>query len=170
MFLATMRSQVRHRSRSQQLRQGSHGSPRTVGRSAAMQDAARGEFIARRAADPSVWDQEGAKTLQGLSWPRGLGPIPARARQWLIETLGRRRAGCCSHTLEGQKPKGAASGWRANTVSVRQGLPQGQKPRNRGLPGRPVASAAVATAGETVRGCFPAETRGYLARGESSEG
>jgi len=33
------------------------------------------------------------------------------------------------------KPKGAASGWRTNPASGRQGLSTGLKPRNRGLVG-----------------------------------
>jgi hypothetical protein len=68
------------------------------------------------------------------------------------------------------KPMGAASGRHTKCVSACQGLSQGQKPRNRGPRGRQTASAASAIAGETVRGCFQAETPGYLAGGESSEG
>jgi len=59
---------------------------------------------------------------------------------------------------------------RPNQVSGRQGLSRGSKPRNRGLPGRPAASAAEATAGKTVSGFIEPETVRYLAWGVSSEG
>jgi hypothetical protein len=58
------------------------------------------------------------------------------------------------------KPRGAAGGRRTNTTLGRQGLLQGAKPRNRGLPGRSVVSAAETTAGKTVCGGFPVATPG----------
>ena len=69
------------------------------------------------------------------------------------------------------KPKGAASSWRANHVSDCQGLPEGSKPRNRGLRGRPRGfGCVVAPAGETVGGSTRAATPAYLPGGERSEG
>jgi len=60
--------------------------------------------------------------------------------------------------------------WCPNQMPGRQGLSRGSKPRNRGPPGRPVAPATVATAGETVCGSTESETTRYLVRGVSSEG
>jgi len=54
------------------------------------------------------------------------------------------------------KPKGASSGRRINLPSRRQELSEGSRPRNRGLSGRPVASAAGTPAGETVSGSIRA--------------
>ena len=54
---------------------------------------------------------------------------------------------------EREKPKGAAGDRRAKHPLDREGLLEGSKPRNRGLLGRPIASAAGATAGKTVCGC-----------------
>jgi len=69
------------------------------------------------------------------------------------------------------KPKGASSGLSTLTkVLERQGFSRGSKPRNRGLPGRPVAPATEATAGKTVSGFTEPETTRYLAGGVSSEG
>ena len=63
------------------------------------------------------------------------------------------------HTLEGWKPKGVTSDRRAKPLSDRQGLSGGLNPRNRGLLGRPFASAAGAPTGETVRGIIQALIR-----------
>jgi len=60
--------------------------------------------------------------------------------------------------------------WRPNQAPERQGFSRGSKPRNRGLSGRPVASATEATTGKTVSGSIGSETARYLARGVSSEG
>jgi hypothetical protein len=57
------------------------------------------------------------------------------------------------------KPKGASSDERAKHMTRRQGLLQGSKPRNRGLLGRPVASAMGKPVGKTVGGCFQVVTR-----------
>jgi hypothetical protein len=57
------------------------------------------------------------------------------------------------------KPRGASSRRWVNRPSPCQGLLEGQKPRSRGLPGRPTASAVGETGGETACGCIRAETR-----------
>jgi hypothetical protein len=72
--------------------------------------------------------------------------VKARAR---LSRVGPRRV----------KPKGAAGGRCANHTDGRKGLSRGSKPRNRGLPGRPAASAARRTVGETVCGFTRAVTR-----------
>jgi hypothetical protein len=83
----------------------------------------------------------------------------------------RARSSRPSQALEGKKPKGASS-VRGALIrrSGRQGFSRGSKPRNRGLPGRPVISVTEATAGKTVSGFIEPETARYLAGGVSSEG
>jgi len=61
------------------------------------------------------------------------------------------------------KPKGVSSGWRTKTPSGRQGLSEGRNPRNRGLLGRPSASAMGLPVGGTVCGVEP----GVMTRGPS---
>jgi len=74
-------------------------------------------------------------------------------------------------TLEGAETQGSIQrSRRPNQASGRQGFSRGSKPRNRGLPGRPIAPAMEATAGKTVSGFIEPETARYLARGVSSEG
>jgi hypothetical protein len=68
------------------------------------------------------------------------------------------------------KPKGVASGRRANHVFDRQGLSGGSRPRNRGLADRLVALATGFPPCETVCGSMRTETFGYLLRGEDSVG
>jgi hypothetical protein len=53
------------------------------------------------------------------------------------------------------KPKGASCGYRAKTVSIRQGFPQRAEPRNRGPSGRPIASAKGTTTGANGKWDFP---------------
>jgi len=59
------------------------------------------------------------------------------------------------------KPKGVSSGWRIKTLPERQGLSEGRNPRNRGLLGRPSASAMGLPVGGTVGGVKP----GVMSRG-----
>jgi hypothetical protein len=59
---------------------------------------------------------------------------------------------------------------RANNVRVGKGLSGGSKPRNRGRVRRPAGARREQGPGETVGGFNRVETRGYLSRGEDSEG
>jgi hypothetical protein len=153
--------------------------PKSVGRSVAMRDAARGEPIARAGTRSNVRERSGARTLKGLFRPavRLAGqadgakrePIDTPRRRRVRREVGpakrvggawvKARARLSSASPRRVKPKGAASGWRANPASAHQALLEGQKPRNRGPLGRPTASAAGLPMGQTVRGCFRAETR-----------
>jgi hypothetical protein len=127
-----------------------------------------------------IGTEPGAKTLKGLLCPvfvvrREVRTKPGESRLKLWGAGGTSLRACSGKCVRGDrakprsrlsrenprrvKPKGAASGWRAKHTSGRQGLSKGSKPRNRGLSGRPAASAARATTGETVGGCFRAVTR-----------
>jgi hypothetical protein len=59
---------------------------------------------------------------------------------------------------------------RANNARVGEGLSGGSKPRNRGRVRRPADPRREQGLGETVGGFDRVETRGYLSRGEHSEG
>jgi hypothetical protein len=126
-------------------------------------------------------DCAGAKTLGGSLRPTRCSLLQRKgvARREPIDTLWRRWSGrfvvrVAKRVRGGRakswprlpradpgrgKPMGASSGRGAKHVCGRQGLRQGSKPRNRGLSGRPNASASGTTAGETVSGCFRPETR-----------
>jgi len=155
-----------------------------------MYGAACGELIARMTSRSNVQDRAGAGTLWGLPGPSAaLAVAGYRARWMLIDTLRRRPRvfgrvwksaweedgwesvwGVCRKPWKGENPREHPAVWRPNQVSGRQGFSRGSKPRNRGLPGRPVASATEATAGKTVSGFIGSETPRYLVRGVSSEG
>jgi hypothetical protein len=68
------------------------------------------------------------------------------------------------------KPMGASITRRAKPTSARWTLSKGSKPRNRSLPSRPGATASGIPAGETVSGCFRAETDRIPFEGAGSEG
>jgi len=104
-----------------------------------MQDAARGEPIARRAARSNVWDRIGAETLEGLLRPQvlfrqGLWAEPAEAERnsgALVGLVVRRRvcearerrlgeipASACVANPRRVKPKGASSECRVKSPVV----------------------------------------------------
>jgi len=79
-----------------------------------------------------------------------------------------------------EKPKGVSGGWPANRRSDREGFPEGSKPRNRGLPGRPtgrhcgggpLGPPAGKTAGGFIRGGDASDTlrEEKTPKGESQE-
>jgi hypothetical protein len=162
------------------------------GKSAAMPDARRGEHIARRPPRSNVRDQVGAETLEGSSRPLLICKYAWAdgAERGLIETLWCRRvrrfvAGPGKHVRGDRakfrsrpspenprrvKPKGVASSRRTKPSSGCQGLPKGAKPRNRGLSGRPGASAAGIPLGRMVGGFIRSQNPGYLSEGGNSEG
>jgi hypothetical protein len=119
--------------------------------------AARGEHIAREAAEPNDQERPGAETLRRCLTLTQAG-LPAgaeEARRKLIETLGHRRLGVSPGgkvrerrsgeipvkafvgNLGRVKPKGASSGWRTKHTLGRQGLLEGLNPRNCGSSSRP---------------------------------
>jgi hypothetical protein len=71
---------------------------------------------------------------------------------------------------ERAKPKGASGGCRTNPVAVVRDSRKGQSPEAAARWAGPGASAPGLPTGKTACGFIPAETRGYLPRGESSEG
>jgi len=91
-------------------------------------------------------------------------PMSKAIRRWARQSVREEfrrdpEQGFRRDTLEGWKPKGVTSDRRAKPLSGRQGLLEGLNPRNRGLLGRPFASAAGAPTGETVRGIIQALIR-----------
>jgi len=125
-----------------------------------------------------------ARSAYGGLLPRVSGPGGRRSKLWGADHAS---SGACGEACErraGESPlqspvvspgraktQGSIQRFRRpNQTPGRQGLSRGSKPRNRGLSGRPVAPATVATAGETVCGSTESETTRYLVRGVSSEG
>jgi hypothetical protein len=56
---------------------------------------------------------------------------------------------------KGMKPRGASGRSRVNRAGGGEGLPEGSKPRSRGLSCRPAGSPAGAAARETACGFIP---------------
>jgi len=145
-----------------------------------MYDAAQGEPIARTGVRPK-WSGSSRCGNPGRVASSGRCGLPCRpdeGRRKPIETLGRRDQtprGVIQKRARGDRaksrtrfsranpnranPKGAASGSRANPAVGRQELSKGLKPRSRGLPGRPAATATRRTAGKTACGFIRAVTR-----------
>jgi hypothetical protein len=139
----------------------------------AMDRAARGEHIARRGPPSECLGcfrcknpRRVADAVHGLPWRR-LRSGKGRSILWGAAGPPLWRLGCQArerrsreHPGQGlrrtyprrAKPKGASSRRRVNRSLRVKGLPEGQKPRSRGLPGRPSASAVGETGGKTACG------------------
>jgi len=91
---------------------------------------------------------EGRSILWGAGWLAGYCRLAKRVRGGRRKLQPRSLPECPRRV----KPMGGSSGRRIKPSHGRQGLSEGSKPGNRGLLGRPIASAAGATIGETVCG------------------
>jgi hypothetical protein len=80
------------------------------------------------------------------------------------------RAKLQSADPERAKPKGVSGDCRTNPAAVARDSRKGESPEAAARWAGPGASAPGIPTGKTARGFILAETRGYLPRGESSEG
>jgi hypothetical protein len=72
---------------------------------------------------------------------------------------------------KGRKPRGVSGCVCVNRVGHSEGLPEGSKPRSRGLPVRPGGSPAGITAGETAGGSVAGgNVRGTFRKGNTPKG
>jgi hypothetical protein len=72
---------------------------------------------------------------------------------------------------KGRKPRGVSGCVCVNRVGHSEGLPEGSKPRSRGLPVRPGGSPAGITAGETAGGFVAGgNVRGTFRKGNTPKG
>jgi hypothetical protein len=72
---------------------------------------------------------------------------------------------------KGMKPRGASGRSRVNRAGGGEGLPEGSKPRSRGLSCRPAGSPAGAAARETACGFIPpGNERDTFREGNASKG